>query len=99
MLKPLSLKIIKIRQMLRVISESNKGIKNMKSRFMATANSPFAIAPAPVGAPEFLADKIGFKPAFLRSAISRVCAVLDISVCQAARPLPTYGVPGGMSNF
>jgi hypothetical protein len=38
---------------------------------------------APVGAPEFLADKIGFKPAFLRSAISRVCAVLDISVCQA----------------
>jgi hypothetical protein len=28
-------------------------------------------------------DKIGFKPAFLRSATSRVCAVFDISVCQA----------------
>jgi hypothetical protein len=41
------------------------------------------IHPAPVGAPAPLEDKIGFKPAFLRSATSRVWAVLDISVCQA----------------
>jgi hypothetical protein len=40
-------------------------------------------APAPVGAPAPREDKIGFKPAFLRSETSRVWAVLDICVCQA----------------
>jgi hypothetical protein len=44
-----------------------------------------AIAPAPVGAPEFLADKIGFKPAFLRSAISRSAVSNALMIAQTRK--------------